>query len=386
MERVIHPQDFGFTRIRQHYFLLGLIFLCFFSSIVPAQQVIFLKNPSLEDNPGYSRTPGGWKNCAFNEASPPDVHPVEGGSFRVRQKPQDGETYLGLVVRENVTCESVGQMLSSPLQKGGCYGLSAWLCRSDTLISLAPESRNVVINYNQPVVLKIWGGLSPCGRKVLLAASPPVTDTDWKKYKFQFQAPDSLSYLTFEAFYAAGTDTAYNGNLLLDGFSPLIPLNCDDLRPLVNEETVRQPPYTFIKTKPITETHRETHIRGSVYYREMTNLRIIERPEEMESFLNSLCNRAGFRIGGGSLTDFQKIAWLEIGANLRKHEGFFLRVALPYVDEKLNKKRLKSIRKTLREAGLQDHRYQIEWVEQAPDPSGGWFCGDGDVWLKLEEK
>ena len=70
-------------------------------------QPIFLKNPSFESLVGtHGFLPFGWDNLGEKGETPPDSQP---NCFGVTQKPAHGETYLGMVVRENGTTESVGQ-------------------------------------------------------------------------------------------------------------------------------------------------------------------------------------------------------------------------------------------------------------------------------------
>ena len=111
---------------KQHhekFFLSNFSFLfklfLFQKSNTPSK-VIELRNPSFEDTPKPSVPPNEWENCGCVKETPPDVHPTEGYRYGVPQFAIDGETYVGMVVRENDTWESIGQNLSKPLEKDKC--------------------------------------------------------------------------------------------------------------------------------------------------------------------------------------------------------------------------------------------------------------------------
>jgi hypothetical protein len=102
----------------KYFKICGVFLLLTVYSAVDAQEIIRLTNPSFEDT-GHSRPPTGWKDCGsfmFPGESPPDVQPS--GSWHVYKPATDGDTYLGMVVRENDTWEAVSQALSGALQKG----------------------------------------------------------------------------------------------------------------------------------------------------------------------------------------------------------------------------------------------------------------------------
>lgn len=115
--------------------MLSLLFMA--TSILAFSQgeAIYLTNPSFEDMPRHSIAPSGWYDCGFPGESPPDVQP--NGEFGVTKPANHGATYLGMVVRDNDTWESVSQKLSRPLKRGQCYEFSLDLARSELYISLS---------------------------------------------------------------------------------------------------------------------------------------------------------------------------------------------------------------------------------------------------------
>lgn len=214
-----------------------IISLLLFACPAPSQdKPIYLLNPSFEGMPaaGTLNSPMlfGWQNCGQEGETPPDVHakPKNGNSlFGVTQEPFHGNTFLGMVVRDNNTWESISQKLEHPLQPGKCYELSIYLCRSKQYQSLSRLTNNPM-NLATPATLRLWAGRQPCAREEILASSPLITNTHWVKYRFEFEVHDVYSCLTFEAFYET-PDDLYNGNLLLDNISPLMVIeSCAPLR------------------------------------------------------------------------------------------------------------------------------------------------------------
>lgn len=361
-----------------------VLLLCTSVGAIRSQEAVFLQNPSFEDNPQYASVPGGWRNCAFNNESPPDIHPVEGGFFQVKQEPFEGDTYLGLVVRENNTAESIGQKVSAPLQEGQCYSFSIHLCRSERLLSPGRLSDELT-NYNSPVVLRIWGGLSPCGQRSLLAVSPTIDHTDWRKYTFQFKPEVVLTWVSFEAFFVEGATVAYNGNILLDDASPFIPMDCGSMEPLLDPQVLDVPKYTYRKVSVPKSSQPgvffSTHGGGGY----VIELRVVSEPGEVEGIVHDNCNRIGFVFGKTELTDPYGIGLKEIAVNVEKFPGQLLVVGVPQLGDRLTKKRVKNLKRVFREIGLPAKKYRIETVSPTDDGQW-WLCGQKEIWLRLGER
>ncbi|GJM33010.1 MAG: hypothetical protein DHS20C18_20110 [Saprospiraceae bacterium] len=199
--------------------------MLFFCGAVQAQKAIQLNNPSFEDTPRAGHVPTGWKNCGQEFESPPDTHPAD--AFGVNIPAIDGNTYLGLVVRDNDTWEQVGQRLSTALSKGQCYTFSLYLARSQSYHS-ASRITYKDANYNTPAVIRIWGGNANCEKLELLALSVPVVASYWREYQFKFSPKrDHYSHLVIEAYYKDRFGEAYNGNILVDKASDIVPVDCD---------------------------------------------------------------------------------------------------------------------------------------------------------------
>lgn len=202
-------------------------------------QVIKLTNPSFEDVPhsgttGYS--PKGWLDCGsvnFPTQTPPDIQP---SFFGVQLAAQNGNTYLGLVVRDDDTWEAVSQRLLSPMKAGNCYQISIYIARSENYISgrgnrhpNTPDDSQYklnTINHNQPVTLRIWGGNNYCDKKENFVVTDEINHTNWVKYTFKLEPKSRITHISFEAFYKTPILFPYNGNLLIDNISDIVQIDC----------------------------------------------------------------------------------------------------------------------------------------------------------------
>ena len=223
-------------------FLVSAFIFSGISLCTHAQTVISLQNPSFEDMPRkgtpFTQPIKGWHDCGltkFPAESPPDIHPVPAYAWEVTKQPYDGLTFLGMVTRHNDTYESLSQILSSPIQAGVCYNFSAFISRSE-LYKSATSRSEALENFVRPAVFQIWGGNSFCDKAELLGESPAVSNSDWKQYKFLFQPQRTHRYITIEAFYKTPILEAYNGHVLVDKLSELVPVEC----PLFPEDLVAE--------------------------------------------------------------------------------------------------------------------------------------------------
>ena len=163
-----------------------------------------LNNASFEGEPQDAIVPTGWHPC--ERGSTPDILP---GPWNVYMEASEGETYMGLITREDGTWESVGQRLSVPLKSNECYRFNIDLAYSRTYAG-----------YNEPIKLRIWGGKSRCSKDQLLGESALINHTDWRTYKFQFFAKGNFNYIILEAYYKGSR--IYKGNILIDDISKIV--------------------------------------------------------------------------------------------------------------------------------------------------------------------
>lgn len=201
-----------------------------------SQTPLTLTNASFEGVPTCCKTPFGWRDCGFlPDETPPDIQPS--GQFQVTRPAMDGRTYLGMVVRENDTWERVSQQFSRPMEAGICYEFSIHLCRSMTYLSALRDNTLSMKSFTKPAVLRIWAGTSPCDRREMLAQSISIENTEWKKYIFKLRPKGPYTYLILEAFYKTPTPVPYNGNVLLDLASDLVPIPCETNLPIMSDPT-----------------------------------------------------------------------------------------------------------------------------------------------------
>lgn len=209
-----------------------VFFITMIGSVLGQEVSFDLQNGSFEDIPHkgggiFDIGIRGWYDCGelqFPNETPPDVHPVN--AWQVTMPPADGNTYLGMVIRDNDSWESISQRLRYSLEKDKCYEISVDLARSDYYVS-ASRLTNRTENYTDPAVLRIWGGNGVCGRIELLSQSDPVNNDEWQTYQFSLKPASSIHYLTLEAFYQVPVLFPYNGHVLLDNISSIIQVPCN---------------------------------------------------------------------------------------------------------------------------------------------------------------
>lgn len=211
--------------MRKQQALTFLLFLMI-TSMGISQDMIYLTNPSFEDQPRHSQPPANWADCGFSGESPPDVQPS--GDFGVYREASAGNTYLGMVVRENETFERVSQRLSKPFQVGKCYEFSLALVKSRYYISPTSSRPDEYTNYTTPVKIRIWGGYQNCKPKQMLDDTEPVAHYDWRTYNFKLEPDAAYTHIFIEAFYDTPVMFPYNGNILVDDASPIKVIPCDE--------------------------------------------------------------------------------------------------------------------------------------------------------------
>jgi len=165
---------------------------------------IHLRNASFEGDPQDATVPVAWLPC--ERGTTPDILP---GFFGVFTEPSEGETFVGLITREDGSWESIAQRLDQPLHGGECYEFSLDLARSTTYA-----------DYNQPIKLRVWAGRAKCSKDQLLLETGYIDHINWENYETQFAAESALHYLILEAHYREGP-FSHKGNILIDNISPI---------------------------------------------------------------------------------------------------------------------------------------------------------------------
>lgn len=239
------------------------IFSIQFGYCISHSDTIKIQNGSFEGIPTRgefkSNFVKGWFDCGginYPEESPPDIHP---NNFWENDLPaSDGSTYLGMVVRENGSYESVSQRLEKPLDPNKCYSMTLHLAQANKYMSYTRKNRDTLVNYNTPAVLRIWGGTGYCEERTLLAESTPIHSVSWQIYQFKLEPKSIIRSITFEAFYKTPVFLPYNGNILLDGVSDIIEIPCHMNEIAVNN-TKTVPPHkkrSNIKDKEIPSNQK----------------------------------------------------------------------------------------------------------------------------------
>ena len=223
-----------------------IVFLLFLIPVFSVgQEVIYLMNPSFEDMPRHSRQPRGSYDCGYPGETPPDTQP---GQFDVTLLPHEGDSYIGMVVRQNETWERISQNVTSELLANQTYSFSIFLARSELYLSPSRADTLLMKNHITPCILRIWGGNGWCTRGELLAETDLIVNTEWEEYKMEFKPSKNYKTIILEAFYKTDADFLYNGNILMDKASPIIPMDS------LNGEKIAQPDPNYIKkyTPPIS--------------------------------------------------------------------------------------------------------------------------------------
>ncbi len=189
--------------LEKAFFILLFLLLGVGRGFCQIDSPYFFVNSSFEGDAQDATSPPGWLNK--RNGSTPDILP---GPWGVYTSPQDGDTYLGLITREDNTWEDIYQILPVPLDEGECYRFSIYLAHSQNYVG-----------YKLPVRLRVWACDEKGNKVQLLAISPLVSHTDWKKYDFNFLTKNKVKGILLEAYYVAGVRIKYRGNILLDALS-----------------------------------------------------------------------------------------------------------------------------------------------------------------------
>lgn len=226
-------------QLRQCY--LFILILSSFNSF-SQDTLVLIANPSFEEEPRkgsyYDNTLSakrnkikGWYDCGvlkFPNETAPDIHGGNSKLWSNQHQPSEGNSYIGLVVRDNFTWESVSQELDKYLKSGFCYRFTIDISMSNSYLSGSRlyKDDKPTYSYNNPSVLSIWAGDGYCERKELLFETIPIDHEDWRTYEIIFQPITNMKHITFEAYYI-DEDNPQNGNILLDNISPIVMTRCD---------------------------------------------------------------------------------------------------------------------------------------------------------------
>ena len=181
-------------------YILNLLILTSYTSDCQ----ILIDNASFEGTPADATMPAGW--FAGSPGTTPDILP---GYWGVYNDPEDGDSYVGMITRQDGSYESISQRLSGKIEKGNCYSMSMNLAFSDNYTG-----------YNNPIMLRVWISDIKNKRQQLIYTSPKIKSEEWKKYDFNFTPESDKYYIILEA-HISDDPISHKGNILIDKISPI---------------------------------------------------------------------------------------------------------------------------------------------------------------------
>ncbi len=184
--------------------LIPLITLLFAPFLSPGQ--IYLNNASFEGEPMDASVPIGWFPC--NDRTTPDILP---GPWGVFLEASEGETFVGLITREDGSFETIGQRLKEPLRAGECYLFTLDVGHSNTYAGN---------RYAGPLKLRVYIGPVKASKAQLIYESDFIEEEEWTTVAIKFNPQNDAHFIRMEAFYSEGP-FSYRGNILIDNISPI---------------------------------------------------------------------------------------------------------------------------------------------------------------------
>jgi len=160
-------------------------------------------NGSFEDTPADATMPSGW--WLVTRGTTPDILP---GYWGVYDDASDGETFIGMITRQDGTFESIGQRLSATLKAETCYSTSVDLAQSTGYVG-----------YNTPIKLRIFLGSSRKSKDQLIYESEKIDNNEWQTHPIEFSPDSNYRYFIIEVYTDEGPTTA--GNILIDNLTPI---------------------------------------------------------------------------------------------------------------------------------------------------------------------
>ena len=350
------------------------LFVLFLFQISNAQeQTIKLRNSSFEDIPEMAKTPLHWDNCGeenFPQETPSDIHPhhIPERFFGVSLAPSDGETYVGLIVRNNESWESIGQKLRSPLRADSCYWFSIMLASSERYLSFIRGGDQKKVNFTEPVKLRIWGGNLSCQRLELLGESDLIDHSEWGKYAFNFSPKNEIKYIIFEAFFNTPALFAPNGNILLDNASDIKLVNCDSVKNNSKLSTIK-PHKLKRKKKPIVKLDEATY--DWKYHNET-----LDRMKKYGSTIK-------FRKNELSINNEERL--IKVANEMRKLPHHKLVFDFGGLKTKHAKIRSKNLSRALNRSNIKSTDYEIR-NSREEDDEVDWLFGKDSFYMGIIEK
>lgn len=175
---------------------------CILGQLLISTAQISLVNSSFEGQPQDAKMPDGWLKC--DRATTPDILP---GPWGVYLTAQDGNSYLGMICREDGSYESIVQRAPKRLLEGQCYESSIHLARYTNYAG-----------YSKPIHLRISISNKKCSMGQVIFTSPLIDQRQWMNFDFEFTPEYDAKYIRISAFDPTGE---LNGHVLIDNLGPI---------------------------------------------------------------------------------------------------------------------------------------------------------------------
>ena len=213
-----------------------IIFSLFLAINLSSQDAFEIRNPSFEGKQArgtvlrseFESNIQSWYDTQIQDKkqSAPDIHAhAEPHIWEVTAAPSDGNTFLGMVARNDGSYEMIAQELTVPVSQMKCYSFSIDLMKSQTLKS----GLNHVVetkNFTSDLKLLILGGNDGFVPDEVLHTSESVGHHDWKTYHISFRPTQQYKNLFLQVRCADSSFDDCLGNLLLDNIKDVLSADC----------------------------------------------------------------------------------------------------------------------------------------------------------------
>lgn len=315
--------------------LTTLFFVLLFPLCVMGQEVFEWENPSFEENErGASIVPSGWLNFSQPKTNTPlDIQP---GYFGCKNSPVFGKNYVGLVMRQDGSTESMAQQFYKvpkdlkvgqkapkfPFKKDSFYLFSVWASWSPDYASPTPESEGVQLHFDGKGKLEAFTMSGDLRELQTLAQSEYIRDTFWHRKYLLFQ-PEERDLTTIGIKISGSDHHPLNGNILVDNVSAImhIPtnivnnkdLNLHEKYALIYNKSTGNIPVnnSFFLSNPNECPDNKWIVFGltdqnvNVYSLDSLAAKYISRPSWRRSHLYLTANKNGLHSGVGQQLPFK---------------------------------------------------------------------------------
>ena len=179
--------------------------------------ITYILNNSFEDSePGINTIPDEWSNCGDTLQSPPDLfqNNLE-NNFMVTNIAEEGQQYVGMVVRPDETKECLFQSLSSPLNPGS-YQIFISYAKPINYLSIAFVDPDFVeVNFNNAVTLDIVG-INTNNEEQVLFTTEPNESTTWTNSSVNVDITAPIKEIKLQPNFIG--NESYAGSILVDYF------------------------------------------------------------------------------------------------------------------------------------------------------------------------